>query len=579
MSTADDVDVEDQQDGQAETSAHEQARLSSRPSGPILATTISIPPPPQDASLVPVLNHPPFPAPAASSSTSSQRPPRPPKELDEVESLADGLSKSFPTTSLPRRRGSFPPLLDSEPDLVPAEQARRPSVDGSSSIRKGRSFTHRVNPGAKSYFPLINDPRMKRKASISAGSASSSPPSGSPTSQLPPSPGALSMSNAETALSECSSRDDRPSRSSSDASAASSIRPAVFPTITPDRSAASSVFPRLSSSAWSSIPLPPPATSPPRSSFSSSHQPGSAPSIASSSSSCRSRQRQASNASSLPPTSPSSLSSSVRSSRRREPSDQRSISFPAVASTTAPPRSSSEPSMAPSPSIHSAEGPTSLFMNPASTKRPLTDLLPKRRLSSLFSSSKDKSKPQQPVPAPGHRPKSALILDAALTTSQTWAIRRGEQHRMAMPPAGYRPGHKQRRETSDGGSSGVSGDVLADAPARNEGTGRRRDNTAESSIDLLHPDFSGYNRHPLKGLEELDVVHTFDDEVDPGTFEFPVGLAESLRSASSLRLLRLVIADWAAEQHRGLVHYAIVLGNVRNFFKRRSIFEGPRSST
>ncbi|GAA5892108.1 hypothetical protein JCM5296_004063 [Sporobolomyces johnsonii] len=502
MSTPDDDDpeaqfadaVEDQQDGQAETRVQGQAMLSSQPSVHSLATTSSISPPPRDAPLMADPDHAPFPAIAASSSPSSQRPPPlpSPKELDEVESLADNLSKSYPTTNLPSRRGSLPRSLSSEPDLVPAEQARRPSVDGSSIIRSGRSLTHRVSPGAKSYFPLVNDPKMKRKASISAESASSSPtPGGSPTSQVPPSPNALNMSISDTALPGSSSGDDGPSRSSSDASAASSIRPAVFPTITPDRFAASSVFPRSSSSGWSSNPLPPLATSPPRTSFSSSHHPGSAPSIASSSSSRRSRQRQASSASSLPPTSPSALSSSVHSSARQEPSDPRSVSSPAIA---------------PSASTYSAGGPTSSLINPASTKRPLTDLFPKRRLSSLFS-SKDKNK-SQPVPAPGHRPKSALILDAALTTSQTWAIRRGEQHRMAMPPAGYRPGHKQHRQA--------------------------------------HPDLYGYNRCPLKGLEDLNLVHPFDNEVDPAPPEFPVNLAESHRS-SSPRLLRLIIADWATK--------------------------------
>lgn len=383
---------------------------------------------------------------------------------NEIEALTEGASVQ------PRERQSS--LTPSEENLLfpsakPAEDPRRASVDGSASMRSLRSKSSKSGSAAprphafataKSYFPLVSDPK-KRKADAATSPSVPSTPNDAP---LPPAVPAI----------DPRSELPREQSSSSLASSTAPSRQPVFPTIAPSRSASSSVFPLVKS---------PGATTTPPASDAASTWSGSAsaasPAPARTPSSAPTRATSPPASSYAPSIAQTNRSGGTTATKRR-------TSQPFVPSYVA----SQAPSYAESFYATSAEpiGPTSIFANPTPQQRPLSDLLPKKKLSSLFGGSKKKNAaPTQDTAAAG-RGKSALILDAALTTSQTWAAHRGEQSRMPAfgPPAGYRPAHQVWRQQEEaaaaaaaaggavaqmggGGEDPVSQAAIAEAFARN----------------------------------------------------------------------------------------------------------------
>ncbi|BGP24837.1 hypothetical protein JCM10295v2_003757 [Rhodotorula toruloides] len=154
--------------------------------------------------------------------------------------------------------------------------------------------------------------------------------------------------------------------------------------------------------------------------------------------------------------------------------------------------------------------------------RSVTELLPKKKLSSFFSKGKSKLTGSNPssnsaqsqaamMNNPSYRGKSATILDAALASSATWAQRRGEQIRMPIggpfgPPGGYRPAHQVLREQQEQEAGGetplgpammgggterpVTGEAIAEAFARNEGRSASRRMSMvslQSTADIASP--------------------------------------------------------------------------------------------
>ncbi|GJN90722.1 hypothetical protein Rhopal_003736-T1 [Rhodotorula paludigena] len=383
---------------------------------------------------------------------------------NEIEALTEGASVQ------PRERKSS--LTPSEENLLfpsakPAEDPRRASVDGSASMRSLRSKSSKSGSAAprphafataKSYFPLVSDPK-KRKADAATSPSVSSTPNDAPLSPAVPAIGPRSELPREQS-------------SSSLASSTAPSRQPVFPTIAPSRSAGSSAFPLVKS---------PGATTTPPASDAASTWSGSAsaasPAPARTPSSAPTRATSPPASSYAPSIAQTNRSGGTAATKRR-------TSQPFVPSYVA----SQAPSYAESFYATSAEpiGPTSIFANPTPQQRPLSDLLPKKKLLGLFGGSKKKSAaPTQGTAAAG-RGKSALILDAALTTSQTWAAHRGEQSRMPAfgPPAGYRPAHQVRRQQEEaaaaaaaagaavaqmggGGEDPVSQAAIAEAFARN----------------------------------------------------------------------------------------------------------------
>ncbi|GAA6001443.1 hypothetical protein JCM10207_006669 [Rhodosporidiobolus poonsookiae] len=430
------------------------------------SSSLSDPPPP-----VPPL--PPLP-PTSSSSHSPGSP------GEEVESLAV-------TAVFPSRKGSLTPSGSHRSSPTPSSTSlggdgRRPSADGGSSVRSNRS-THRVNPGATHYFPLVQDPK-KRNKSPPFPAADLAPPTEPPSPKTPA--GDIDFTPPASTTSP------RRSGSVSSASGRSKTRTAVFPTTTPNRSAgASAVFPTVKRPSVSATP-PPLPLSPPGPSEAASRS-TSTPSL---------KNVAASSPASFP------------SSPARHTSPPASSYAPSIAPSSRTNRSGSyAPSIAPSHSVsqyggssNSSEGPVSIFMNPEPRTRPLTDLLPKKKLSSLFSKDKSKSAllgATRDAPAGmTYRGKSASVLDAALATSNTWATKRGEQQRAFAPtsaafgpPAGYRPAHQVQRQreaeeaaraAAGAGSNGqpLSADALAQALAAGGEEVRRRPSIADSMMTI-----------------------------------------------------------------------------------------------
>lgn len=346
-----------------------------------------------------------------------------------------------------------------------------PSVDGTTT-QATPPRTHRISPGAKNYFPLVTTPSTKRTSSLEP-TTQSTESQATPPALAPPVP-SIGGSNRHSIFPVISKPSTRPTPSN------------VFPLVkSPSSSQSLSQSTNSTSSKMSANPYPfadPPYSPPPPT------QPQRRPSLAASSTSSKSDSTTTSNARLREP------SSSYSNTTTRSP---RSVGrAPSVTSTTYSPtnRSNYAPSITPSSIAPSAEGPTSIFANPVGYKpRTLTGLLlpkpsalsptpsptstltkPKSKFSFFSSSSKDKSaREREGVTAPAHlvagppRSNSNRVLDAALTTSQTWAIRRGEQMMAPSPMIGggafaYRPGHQVRREqaASAGGGGAVEAEEL-----------------------------------------------------------------------------------------------------------------------
>jgi len=365
---------------------------------------------------------------------------------------------------------------ETEPSFFP--EKRRPSLTPSLSDRSPQSTpprTHKNSPGAKNYFPLVTSPSSSSKAR-------SPTPLDSESRNLP--------------------RDGEPFLSPS------TSRSSIFPTVKPPsaRPTPSNVFPLVKSPSsnstgkMSSNPFP--FADPPLSPVPHQHQQQRRPSVALSTTSSKSA-----GSSSRPRIrEPSSSSSSNPNPIPRSPSNSSTTGTsigrtPSITSTTrSPSRTTYTPSIAPS-----AEGPTSIFATPVGYKpaRSLAGLVltkpsaivqskPKESKSGRFSflSSSKKGNvggTEKGVTAPDYlvagpqRSTSNRLLDAALTTSQTWAIRRGEQMMAPSSPAfpspagrgggggatfAYRPGHQIRREqeaarNAGAGAGGVEADELA----------------------------------------------------------------------------------------------------------------------
>ncbi|GAA5942187.1 uncharacterized protein JCM15063_002036 [Sporobolomyces koalae] len=363
-----------------------------------------------------------LPAPSSPSSHSSS------DNLRGVTSVPDA---NLPQSPLERR---------------PVRPECEPSPTGTPPLASDQTLRSRASASPSSYFPLV------APASPSSSPAHDAPPGSSP-------------SRTSSIFPPVARPSSRPTPSS--------VFPLVKPSTTPARKMSSTPFPFAE----------PPATSPAssrtrRPSTTSSTKSGSTANSGSA------RPRQASLTSSLTPSSPPPSSSSTPysiASTQRSPSRSTSYAPSIAASSVAP----------------SAEGPTSIFATPVGYKpaRSLAGLILTKpsaivssskskptttkeakgsgKFSSFFSSSssKDKDKANGGITAPAHlvagpqRSTSNRILDAALTTSQTWAIRRGEQ--LAAPaspatnstfspipsggafPTSYRPGHQIRREQEE----------------------------------------------------------------------------------------------------------------------------------
>ncbi|GAA6021909.1 hypothetical protein JCM11491_004790 [Sporobolomyces phaffii] len=369
---------------------------------------------------------------------------------------------------------------DDAPDRPDPE--RRPSHDRTPHPTPPR--THRD----KSYFPLVASPPPETQTSPR------SPPTSrdvTPTAEVPP-------------------------------AVPSTSRTSIFPVVQPPaaRPTPSSVFPLVKSPSANSTrkmsanPFPFAEPPPPLSPVSAST--GRRPSLAPSTTSSTSDTTSTSGSASRPRTSTSAPSSSIP----RSPSATTTLSStatgtgsgrleraPSVTSTNRSPSrmTTYAPSIAPS-----AEGPTSIFATPVGYKpaRSLAGLVfskpsvilnggnagggggrggaktsstttdgsggmtrttKKKFGSGLFSSARERERREleRGITAPAHlvagpeRSRSSRVLDAALTTSQTWAIRRGEQlmspttatsgsfaspNPAASSAFAYRPGHQVRRE-------------------------------------------------------------------------------------------------------------------------------------
>ncbi|GAA6062969.1 hypothetical protein JCM10212_005728 [Sporobolomyces blumeae] len=410
---------------------------------------------------------------------------------------------STPPSSSPASLDSFNTAMDvplsTSPTLRPSVPQRRPSVTpsiGASSTRSTGSASsaprsNQANLGAKNYFPLVTSPN-KRKESLRDAA---DPLSGSSILAQPATEQeTLDLDGLAPALPSTSpsSRKAPPHRQ---------LGNSVFPTIakSPSSSSSSNVFPLVKSRSLSSSLNTKTSANP----FPFADPPNPSPS---------GRRR-----SSIAPSTTSSTSE-ASSSRAGMPSSSNPSASTRAPSLTSSRRSPSgyAPSIAPSSIEPGADGPTSIFAHPVGYK-PTTLmglLLPRpkpkqpkstsKKFSSLFSSGgggaggPNSSAPTDGPTAPRHliagpeRSESNRVLDAALTTSQTWANRRGRQ--MMMPPqspapasrpfsqmvggaAGtgggggggggsafvYRPGHQVRREQEEARAKngGVEADELA----------------------------------------------------------------------------------------------------------------------
>ncbi|BGP16461.1 hypothetical protein JCM10213_003906 [Rhodosporidiobolus nylandii] len=292
---------------------------------------------------------------------------------------------------------------------------------------------HRVSPGSVHFFPLVKEPKARNK-----------PPTASSVEVLG-STAPLSPSGSTAAPDQPASPTKQPPRSGSVSSTSSAApRAAVFPTITPNRAAGaavggSSVFPTVGRPS-----LPRQLSDASIRSGSTLSRHGPSPSISSPSSASPP-------ASSYAP----SIAPSTRSGRT-----ERSGKYAPSVGSYAPSSSTSYAT--------SDEQPLSIFLHPEGQKRPLSDLIPKKKFTSLFSRDKSKNTTTQAGSAggPAYRGKSASVLDAALATSQSWANRRGEQQKAFAPqpslsafgpPAGYRPAHQLQRQREEAAARAAIG--------------------------------------------------------------------------------------------------------------------------
>ncbi|BGP40387.1 hypothetical protein JCM10449v2_004349 [Rhodotorula kratochvilovae] len=422
---------------------------------------------------------------------------------DEVEALAEtvGSDSRFPA----ERKNSLTP--SEEGLLLPGlaahgEQGRRPSTDGASvrSGRSGQSGRSHSYATAKSYFPLVSE-RKKRTDVAVAGDGTTDETSPAPSSAGTPLPVVTPGTDTPPPLQHARRR---PSGTPSTAS--STRASSVFPTITPSRSAGANVFPLRSQpgAPSRSVPSSHSDTASTRSGPTSAlPSPPTSRLPASASSPNFTRPFSTAGSSYAPSIAPSNRSAGTTATSRHLP---KPFIKPTYAASQAPSHAESYYASAAEP----MEGPASIFLNPTAKQRSVKELLPspKKKLSSLFGLGKSKasSSPglgavQEGSAGGTNRGKSALILDAALTTSAVWAAHRGEQSRMpahthAPPsatafgaPPGYRPAHQVRRQQEEaaarlaasgggagaqammggGGEEPVSQEAIAEAFARNQG--------------------------------------------------------------------------------------------------------------
>ncbi|GAA5915375.1 uncharacterized protein JCM6883_006814 [Sporobolomyces salmoneus] len=351
---------------------------------------------------------------------------------------------------------------------------RRPSLPDP-SLPSPTPRAHRNIPGATNYFPLVG----------TSASTARSPPILDDPLPLPPLSPPVTIGRSNSIFPLVKQPSSRPTASN------------VFPLVKSPSSNSSGAKTSANPFPFAEPPLSPtPSTSTSTSNFpTTQRRPSIAPSTTSSSSgggrsTGTSRRREPSNGSSIP----------------RSPSTSSNGRAPSVTSTSYTSRSTNyAASVAPS-----SEGPTSIFATPVGYKpaRSLAGLIlskPKEKerekeskggskfsfLSSKKSSSASNGGTgagvEKGVTAPAHliagpqRSTSNRVLDAALTTSQTWAIRRGEQLMAPSSPAfslsssagggrggggggafTYRPGHQIRREqeaaaAARGGGNGGNG--------------------------------------------------------------------------------------------------------------------------
>ncbi|GAA5854444.1 hypothetical protein JCM8547_001825 [Rhodosporidiobolus lusitaniae] len=471
MNAADDVgegQFSDAEEEGAAVAAEEEERvarekvvkMSTRPSGGNLAAIASSTTPEPSLPSLP----PPVPSTVAtppSPPTSSGPTPSSPGQ-EEVESLAI-TTDSHPNLVFPGRKSSLTPSNEGSDGLRASMEGRRPSADAG-SIRSSRSG-HKISPGAKQYFPLAKKPNPSSTPRASDVSAS----------PIPPSPNGSTQTLDEVPQVSLQRR-----RSSAASSSKTPARKAVFPTIAPNR-AAGAAFAPSSGSVFPTVKRPSVSSAPPGDGTPLTPS-ASTPSIRSEAGAISPLASSPARHVSPPP---SSYAPSIAPSSRTNRSGGYAPSI--TPSHSRPGMGAASSSAA---STHSSDGPVSIFLNPEPRTRPLTDLLPKKKISSLFSRDKKKDAASQigagRVGPDGmtYRGKSASVLDAALATSQTWANRRGEQQRSFAPPStfgpptGYRPAHQMRRQQEEAaaaaGGAGrglnldgpISPDALAEALAR-----------------------------------------------------------------------------------------------------------------
>ncbi|GAA5986184.1 hypothetical protein JCM5350_006533 [Sporobolomyces pararoseus] len=414
------------------------------------------------------------PAPAPSSTPLGRSPPSP----NFIQPASSSPSAPFSSVSVPppavdkanldsRSSGPLPRGTAVETEIT-TNDLRQPSLSNGSP-QTTTSRNHQNIPGTKAYFPLVSSPSKARSPD--------------------PDPWNLPSEIDRNRVSSSSPSQNPPLARSS-----------IFPTVKPpsSRPPPSNVFPLVKSPSstltgkTSANPFPfaePPLSPVPQQ---KQRRPSVAPSTTSSSGSSskaqppRVREPSLSSSSSNPnpiPRSPSASSNGT--SIGRAPS----IASTSLHTTRSPSRTTYAPSIAPS-----SEGPTSIFATPVGYKpaRSLAGLILTKPSSIVNSKSKEpptsssssSSKSSKfsflssskrggnekdrhgGVTAPAHlvagpqRSTSNRLLDAALTTSQTWAIRRGEQLMGPASPAfpgggggggggatfAYRPGHQIRRE-------------------------------------------------------------------------------------------------------------------------------------
>ncbi|BGO99825.1 Proteophosphoglycan 5 [Rhodotorula toruloides ATCC 204091] len=423
---------------------------------------------------------------------------------EEVEALADdATTPTLPSTSSDNpRRSSLSRSHDADPTAFPPSHAvfpTRRSFD-STSVHSVKSHPYAT---AKNHFPLVKQPK-KAKDSTPASPSADPFLSGAPSNSALPPP------------------DPSPPHPHRRTSVSSSL-------CVPSPHAAASPAPRDRTPSGGVFPTVPRTKSTPSGSKGPSPPSSDAASTTSGSAGRGQRSRPPPSISIPPVGSPQTHRTTSPAASQYAPSIAPSARSTATHATrqTNPFKPSYTASLAPSyAELHQAtsaepiEGPTSIFLNPTPQPRSVTELLPKKKLSSFFSKGKSKLTGSSSTSAqseaarmndPSYRGKSATILDAALASSATWAQRRGEQSRMPIggafgPPAGYRPAHqvlRQQQAREAGGETPlgpammgggteqpVTGEAIAEAFARNQGrSGSRRMSmvSLQSTADIASP--------------------------------------------------------------------------------------------